>query len=163
LAAGGSAPDPAKFISLLHFDKPNIVVITKSWLNDTYSDGMLVSLSEYNVYRVDRGSRGGGVCALVSTSLSSYIVPAPSRISEVEIVCFDVVSSNSNYRFITVYRPPEHNLLGREYMSLLTECLTYFCQPIILTGDFNLSIINWAKFISSHLFYLFVIHELYSY
>jgi hypothetical protein len=64
------------------------VFIAESWLNDTYSGGMLVSLSEYNVNRVDRGSRGGGVCALVSTSLCSYIVPVPARFLEVEVVLF---------------------------------------------------------------------------
>ena len=29
---------------------------------------------------------------------------------------------------ITVYRPPELNKLGRDYMALLIECLDYLCD-----------------------------------
>ena len=49
--------------------------------------------------------------------------------------------------YITVYRPPEFNALGREYMAMLIECLEYLCNTrdsVILVGDFNLPNIDWA-------------------
>ena len=56
------------------------------------------------------------------------------------------MTDTGNIRYITVYRPPELNKLGRDYMALLIECLDYLCDTrdtVVLVGDLNLPNIDW--------------------
>ena len=113
---------------------------------------MIDSCDLYNVYRRDRCSRpGGGVITLVLKQLHSHLIPIPERFNDVEVLAVNVISHDGAIRFIVVYRPPEYNLIGREYMKLLCECLKYLFETkdtIIMVGDFNLPCIDWNNFSS---------------
>ena len=108
---------------------------------------MIDSSGEFIIYRCDRVNRqGGGVLSLISKSFVSYQVPLPAVFSRLELICFDVSNRTNSVRYILAYRPPDINLLGREYMSLLTQCLEFLFKvkyPVIVLGDFNLPHINW--------------------
>jgi len=132
-------------------DNLSILFITESWLTDSVTNGMLDCSHSYNIYRKDRPhkQRGGGVISLVTINLQSHSIPIPSKFDTIEIVAFCVVTSVGNFRFIVVYRPPDFNKLGRDYMCLLKDCLVYLCDTddtVFIVGDFNLPYINWESF-----------------
>ena len=88
---------------------------------------------------------------MVCKTCVSYQVPLPTKFSGLEILCFDVINHDSSTRYILAYRPPEFNSLGREYMSLLVECLEFLCAvscSVVLLGDFNLPHINWETLVA---------------
>jgi len=95
-------------------------------LRNSIVDGHIDNTDQYYIYRKDRSDRlGGGVLALVSKSYCSYEIAIPEKFRKLEIVIHTVVLSVRKYIFITVYRPPEFNLAGRENMKLLCECLIF--------------------------------------
>jgi hypothetical protein len=133
---------------ILHNDNACMISVTESWLDNNITDGMIDPDGSYSIYRLDRVGRiGGGVLALVSKKFQSYQIAIPHRFSGIEIVCFEVITSLSTFRFITIYRPPELNSIGRDYMKCLCECLQYLCDTghiIVITGDLNLPRIDWS-------------------
>jgi len=139
----GKLPD---FYHLLSQDFA-MLFITESWLSADATNELLADNKLFSIYRKDRTiKRGGGVIGLVSARFHSHPVPIPTKFDSVEIVAFSVVTALGSFRFIIVYRPPEYNQQGREYMVLLTECLEFLCQTkdtVLLLGDFNLAHINW--------------------
>jgi len=85
---------------------------------------MIDSSHKHIVYRNDRSTRqGGGVLCLVSKDWSSFMVPIPDKFHNLDVIAVTVMTDTGNVRYITVYRPPELNKLGRDYMMLLAECL----------------------------------------
>ena len=128
----------------------SMVFVTESWLKNNILDGHIDNSGQFCIFRRDRPVRaGGGVLALVSKSYSSYKISIPEKFCSLEIVAFTLIMPTRKYRFITVYRPPEFNLIGRQYMKLLCECLEFLCKTediLILVGDFNLPCIDWVNF-----------------
>ena len=49
-----------QFNVMLDSVKPACVAVTETWLNASVSDAMLDNSHNYNIYRVDRETRGGG-------------------------------------------------------------------------------------------------------
>jgi hypothetical protein len=134
---------------MLNCDRCPLIFVTESWLNEVITDGMIDPTGSYNVYRRDRPIRpGGGVLALVSKQFQSYKVVIPDTFKLVEIVATVIITDAGSFRFIVVYRPPEYNALGREYMKVLCDCLSYLCNTsdtIVIVGDFNLPCIDWSS------------------
>lgn len=134
--------------ALLSVKCPSIVFATESWLDSNISDNTIALSENYVVYRHDRAMRiGGGVLAIVSNKLHSYEILIPKQFNFVELECFEVVADCGTYRFIVLYRPPEFNLLGRDYVKRMIECLVYFCNTnntVFIVGDFNLPKVDWA-------------------
>jgi len=52
----------------------------------------------------------------------------PNQFRSLEVECFELVTDLATYRFIVVYRPPDFNALGREYMSCLYDFMQYLCD-----------------------------------
>ena len=136
-----------KLAELYHYlsvVKPDILLITESWLRHDISSGLLDPDSEYHVLRKDRGhNRGGGVCAFVSRALNVVQIDIDSLFENVELLSFDLISERSTLRFFVVYRPPHHH---SDDMKLLTDCLYRYSSKShanIVTGDFNCPGINW--------------------
>jgi len=129
-----------------------MIFVTESWLNETVTDNMIDCSGQYAIYRCDRiNRRGGGVLSLVCKTCVSYQVPVPAIFSGLELICFDAINHDNSTRYILAYRPPEFNLLGREYMSLLVECLEFLCAvnySVVLLGDFNLQHIKWETLVA---------------
>jgi len=134
--------------ALLSVKHPSLVFITESWLDCSITDNVINPSADYSIYRHDRAMRvGGGVMAMVSKQMHSYQISIPKQFQLVEIECFEVVVDHSTYRFIVLYRPPEFNAVGRDYMRRLHECLTYLCNTsnsVIIVGDLNLPDVDWS-------------------
>ena len=64
--------DVLESVTLSH--KPQIVVITETWLHNDISDSEIVPPG-YGIFRNDRSSRGGGVAILYQDSLHISQLP----------------------------------------------------------------------------------------
>ena len=83
---------------------------------------------------------------LISKNWQSYTVPIPEKFKTFDIIAVTILTDIGSVRYITAYRPPEINKIGRDYMVLLVECLEYLCDTrdiILLVGDFNLPHVDW--------------------
>jgi len=124
------------------------VSVTESWLNSSITNAMIDTSGRYSVHRNDRlNKQGGGVLCLVTNKWPSFTVPLPEKFRNLDIIAVNILTDIGPLRYITVYRPPEFNKLGREYMALLVECLEYLSNTrntIILVGDLNLPSVDWT-------------------
>ena len=117
-----------EFNSLLS-DNYMAVSVTESWLDSSVTEGMIDTSGKYSLHSNDRLTRqGGGVLCLVSKNWPSYTVPIPEKFKTLDIIAVTILTDVGSLRYITVYRPPEFNKLGRDYMVLLVECLEYLCD-----------------------------------
>ncbi|XP_046397077.1 uncharacterized protein LOC124163976 [Ischnura elegans] len=127
--------------------KLDIIALTETWLNPSVRDGELSFSATHGIHRKDRLSRGGGVLVAINNKF-----PSKRRLdleTECEIVWTEVsLPSNKHSKPIKTYvgccyRPPASDL------SVLERCLDSVMSvitpgPIILFGDFNLSI-HWES------------------
>ena len=125
------------------------VSITESWLNSSVTNAMIDVSGRYNVHRNDRLTRqGGGVLCLVNNKWTSFTIPLPEKFQNLDVIAVKITTDIGSLRYITAYRSPEFNQLGREYMVLLVQCLEYLCNTrdtVVLVGDFNLPNVDWIS------------------
>ena len=119
------------------------ICITESWLNVTIPDS-LVSLQDFDIYRMDRCDRlGGGVCIYVKNIFSVrrlYPSPHPDYFESVWLVNLSL-----KHIVVTFYIPPLVSLsksMNTEIEEFVVKnvdqfLLTYIDFDIFLTDDFN--------------------------
>lgn len=120
--------------------KPDLVVITESWLHPSINDSEIIP-PNYNILRNDRASRGGGVAIVIRSGIQ-YV-----RLDDIEnnesVWCTIQVN---NMRVIVggIYRPPNADITFLEDIKeyLLLHVKNH--NKIILAGDFNLAHIDWG-------------------
>lgn len=115
--------------------KPDIVVISESWLRSTVTDDVL-HVDGYNVFRCDRKARGGGVAIYVSTKFNASILCCQSIPKQFEFLALQIKIANAPLTIIGCYRPPS---AMSEALANLTEVLSsYNGTEMVLLGDLNL-------------------------
>ena len=91
-------PELHHYLSVI---KPDVLLITESWLYHGISSALLDPDSEYYVLRKDRGhNRGGGVCAFVSRAFNVVQIDIDSLFDNIELLSFDLISGRSRLRFL---------------------------------------------------------------
>ena len=85
--------------------RPAIIGITESWFNRKFTNSELSINKNYNVFRNDRTSRGGGVCLLIHNDLKprlrSDLMP-----STCETVWVNCKIDETSLMICCYYRPP---------------------------------------------------------
>ena len=74
----------SKFQSFVYFNPLDIYCITETWLSDVIFDNEILS-SGYNIFRKDRGSRGGSVLLAVADSIPTQLLPSPPNLEVLSI------------------------------------------------------------------------------
>ena len=130
-------------------DKYDIIAMTESHLGPGVTDD-IISISDYQLFRMDRVRGGGGVCCYVKNSipvseLSQYNIPG------LEMMWLKVCLQNQNVFFGVCYRSSSQDALERRefldnFESVLDRLLSGPCRnsPLILVGDFNDRVQEWA-------------------
>ena len=133
---------------ILHDKVLDILFISETWLNDTFSD-MELHIPGYNFMREDRSSRrGGGLCAYVS---DKYIVDKISLLPEntpdtephdsgLETLWLKLKLTNTKPIYLCgLYRPPDTS--QNDCLRDLESQLDGFPlgSEIIILGDFNIN------------------------
>ena len=63
----------AEFQARVDIEKPHIIAITESWLDDSFNDGEVFP-TEYSVFRNDRNTHGDGVALGIRSTLNSVLI-----------------------------------------------------------------------------------------
>ena len=125
-------------------EKPDLVLITESWLNNTVSDSMIAPTDKFYIIRQDRINRhGGGVCAIVDRK---FTINVHDTDPDLELIAFDILFAAFTYRCILCYRPPFYDNNASVYFNMLLNSLKTLCNTkhvLMLFGDFNLPYICW--------------------
>lgn len=126
----------------------SIIAITETWLDDSFTDGLLDPKNEFNVYRFDRlrAHPGGGVCILVHKSLSSSMIEIDyDMFANIEIIAVNVIFNNTKITIGCTYIAP--NTSNVNFCECIA-CLRQLCSrdgSLIMLGDFNLPYIDWQN------------------
>lgn len=131
--------------------KHNLIFITETWLYDGILDSELTDTNKYNVFRRDRGSRGGGVMALCAAELGVRSRDDWQR-DDLDIECVwltvdgGLIGDNRDLHICLIYLPPDR--LQAQRLGKFTDMLniiisSHSSDHFMLVGDFNLSFIKW--------------------
>ena len=127
--------------AILEAEQPDVLAVTETFLSAEILDSEITS-GDYNIFRVDRNRRGGGVMVYVKS-----VIPAVRR-HDLETACellwVELSSVTSKVLLGVFYRPPDS---PADYLSQLEISLAGIpsSQPVVLCGDFNSPGIDWSK------------------
>ena len=121
---------------------PNVILIADTWLGDTISLPQFL-VERYSVFRRDKNRNGGGVMLLVDIMYDAVEIAFNNSIIEAAWYFFCVFKQKCVCS--TLYRTNSSNA---EYFNSMCEMITNVCNshprnPIIISGDFNISNISW--------------------
>ena len=134
-----------EFANYLHDFNVDIVLGTETWLSDDIKNSELC-LYNYDIFRKDRISRGGGVFIAVKKCLFSDVIESCNDIESLFVKV--KVKGRKSVIFGSVYRPPDSSLdfctktVNQIYKIYNKNKNSIFC----LGGDYNLPDINWNDF-----------------
>lgn len=112
---------------------PDILVVTETWLKKSINNSD-VSINGYNIYRIDRTGRGGGVTIYVKNCpnvsiLYAIIVPKCFEFTALKIEC----ESNNSIVVVGIYWPSSANSCSvAKLENLLSQ---YVNSEMIIPGD----------------------------
>ncbi len=89
------------FQSFVYTTDPDVIGVTETWLNDSFSDKEILPY-DYQIFRKDRSSRGGGVLIAVRNSIVTGFINSPT---DLEIVTIDLIVLKC--ALCVVYFPPD--------------------------------------------------------
>lgn len=92
----------------------------------------------YQVFRRDRGSRGGGVAVIVKDSVDACLA---DQIADHESIFLKISLDHVTFFLCALYRTP--NADDMFLMKLYDRLLSLCGKHVLLTGDFNLPSIVW--------------------
>lgn len=125
-----------------------VMCISESWLSEVHSDSM-ISMEGFNIVRNDRSrkdrrSTSGGVCIYLKNTLKYVVTHKSNNESNIEYLIIEInISQLKTVTVGVIYNPPDNKNVS-EITSLL-ESIADNPSEIILTGDFNINMLNKSK------------------
>ena len=92
----------SKFQSFVYSNPLDIYCITETWLPDVIFDNEILP-SGYNIFRKDRGSRGGSVLLAVADSIPTQLLTSPPNL---EVLSIKILNQKQPIILSCVYNPP---------------------------------------------------------
>lgn len=120
---------------------PDILVLSETWLKGDIKDSE-VALNGFNINRIDRASRGGGVAVYTKACLTSHTLYSVSVKNSFEFIALKVIYGQNNNALVIIgiYRPPSAPVKA---LDQLAELLSIYADTeTIILGDFN---IDWSS------------------
>jgi len=141
-AAKPGALDSLKFYCISH--SIDILLLTETWFDDSVRDAELSFDNEYQSFRCDRSTRGGGVCIFARKHVKIIRVDCSYP---VEFVIVDLMFDLTYLRVICYYISSSGSASQRlsqvgNFSDVLTSVQS-LDRPLLVVGDFNFPRINW--------------------
>ena len=122
--------------------RAHIMLISETKIDASYPDAQF-SIPDYTLYRNDRRKGGGGIMALVSSSLTKKRLKPNKHYKTLELIALQVKTNAGNMVILGIYRPPR--AMCGDYRSLLENELSDVCNwaslqsnSVAVIGDLNL-------------------------
>ena len=134
----------AEFSNLMDETGCDVVIGTETWLSPHHKNSELL-LNNYDIFRKDRATRGGGVLIAVKKDLCA--VEIPSSTDTECIFCKINIKGKKTIIFGSFYRPPSSDFnysvsINKEIYSIYNK---FKNATLWLGGDFNLPDIDWPN------------------
>ena len=126
---------------LLLSESPDVLLCTETWLSEEDPTPYWFP-SNYNVYRKDRQTRGGGVLVAVRDSLTSEEINTLGN-EDLEACFCKVKSSSDIYCFSCFYGPPDDKMAVNVFCEQARDIIPKNTKNIVIAGDFNLPELKW--------------------
>ena len=138
----------------------DIIIGTETWLDESIKNSELL-LDDYDIFRRDRPTRGGGVLLAIKKSLLSEHI-STSETTET-ISCKIKLKGSKPLIISSVYRPPDYTL--EDCLEIVKEINVIHKKnkgaSYFISGDFNLPDIDWTDHTISGNKYAKPINELF--
>ena len=128
--------------------KPNLIALSETWIPSSSKN--LYVLNDYNLILVPRlNKRGGGVAIYIDSTLNFKLrsdITKDVATAHCEVIAVEINFHRSlSITVINCYRPPAGNVAM--FIDQLSTVLDNICASdinanIILTGDFNIDLLN---------------------
>ena len=164
LASKNMPLDAGKLLDLqtkIYKDKPDVVVLTETWLSKEHLDNEILPDNIYKIYRKDRSKRshppdpndphkyrrkGGGVLIAVKTGIDIENDKVDVSV-RAEMISVSLKSNNTCYCISACYRV---GTLGEQNLKEIEKHLRNVIsrrkfRAHFVVGDFNLPEINWSS------------------
>ena len=126
----------------MNYTKPDVVCGTESWLNKDIKSSEIFPTNDYQVFRKDRDSLGGGVFTLVKSNLIA--VEVNELDTNCEIIWVKISLKRAKEIYISTFYMPHRNLDTLiEFERSLEKANPKGKRNLIICGDFNCPDINW--------------------
>ena len=138
----------AKRVELRQFlfdNSIDVMIACETKIDENVLDSEL-NLDEYDIYRNDRDTHGGGVIVAIKKCFRSYKLEMSNLFCE--LVCVKLLVESSKPVIICrYYRPPSANTEVMENLrSSLKQIQESESATLLLSGDFNLPSIDWETY-----------------
>ena len=119
---------------------PSVVCVVETWLGEEITDSEIY-LPDYQLYRLDRNRRGGGVLMYVHNNYSCKVLLTGQ--AQLEFLLISIYRNCHRINIGTFYRPPNSSVSVIDHLFSVLECLdsSYFSNFAVL-GDFNIDFCN---------------------
>lgn len=137
--ASGKKSKTDSFNDCLHWTKFDMFLIAETWYDDTVDNINIVAGTDFDLFRRDRGSNGGGVAIAIRKSIAVTSCEYWPECKFIEPITLRLV----NECVTLIYWPPYNEKPSK--VSSLNELLTRksFKMRNLLIGDFNLTGLHW--------------------
>ena len=131
--------------SEVEIHKPDIVCLVESWLSDEVLDSE-ISLTNYQLYRLDRNRHGGGIIIYIHNNLTTELITKGAY--SLEFLAVSVSNGISKFCISLFYRPPSSpvHVMDSLFTTLETLNISSFTN-FVLIGDFNINFHNPSCFL----------------
>ena len=123
---------------------PDIIFVTETWLDESFSNSLFECKNSYQIFRKDRTcGRGGGVAIFVKNEISCSPLEVPN-IGSLEAIAVKIIFKNKCFVLDNCYKPHITDTHLLPYIDKFLSCLSKNNNSVLLTGDFNLPGIDWV-------------------
>ena len=134
-----------ELIDVLYDKLTYICFFAETKLDITFNDN-LFSIPQYNFFRNDRNSSGGGLIAYVRSNLPARRRHDLEFDNPIETIVLDIQINNRKWAIIGAYRPP--SLKNHIFSDILTkglDKLSIHFDNVMLLGDLNYDCLDRVK------------------
>lgn len=126
------------FVNIIQMENFDVFAVTETWLNESHEND-IVEIANYNFFRCDRGSRGGGVGLYVRTEFHAKNISIDFDTKPIlEHLWVEVSINRQKITFGIMYRPPNESI-GRciTVLDNLLSCAVSTHDNVVILGDLN--------------------------
>lgn len=132
--------------NLIYTKQVDLLCITEPWLTEQICNNEILPYG-YNIFRRDRGSRGGGIPIAVSYNIPCRLIHTAASTELIAIQC-----TSPQIIVCCVYQPPASppNVTADILHDINIIMQNFTNTQILVLGDLNFPNIDWNKLSSSN-------------